>query len=106
MQAVPIQMSATIQMTVRAGAGTNKPATMAAWGIHHASKFVRGLRSQSFESWTISLAMITQPAQQEAVPVWAERSGWMGGHGTEPYEQNTQQSPCFGRNIAPQPVHL
>ena len=25
-------------------------------------------------------------------------------HGTEPYEQNTQQSPGFGRSVAPQPV--
>jgi hypothetical protein len=35
-----------------------------------------------------------------------ERSAWIGGHGTEPYEQNTQQSPRLGRSIAPQPVHL
>jgi hypothetical protein len=30
----------------------------------------------------------------------------MGGHGTEPYEQNTQQSPAFGRSVAQQPVHV
>src|SRR5580704_11682842 len=29
---------------------------------------------------------------------------WMGGHGTEPYEQNTQQSPGFGRRSSPQPM--
>jgi hypothetical protein len=27
---------------------------------------------------------------------------WTGGHGTEPYEQNTQQSPAFGLNTAAQ----
>ena len=27
---------------------------------------------------------------QQAMPCWT------GGHGTEPYEQNTQQSPAFG----------
>lgn len=30
---------------------------------------------------------------------------WIGGHGTVPYEQNTQQSPCLGRSTAPQPGH-
>jgi hypothetical protein len=29
----------------------------------------------------------------------------IGGHGTDPWEQNTQQSPLFGRNLVPQPVH-
>jgi hypothetical protein len=29
----------------------------------------------------------------------------IGGHGTDPYEQNTQQSPRFGRSAARQPVH-
>ena len=28
-----------------------------------------------------------------------------GGQGTEPYEQNTQQSPAFGRSTTPQPPH-
>jgi len=32
-------------------------------------------------------------------------SVWIGGHGTEPYEQNTQQSPFFGFSNAPQLVH-
>jgi len=50
--------------------------------------------------------MITQQVRQELSPLTPERSAWIGGHGTEPYEQNTQQCPCFGRNIAPQPVHL
>ena len=30
---------------------------------------------------------------------------WTGGHGTEPYEQNTQQSPDLGLNIAPHAAH-
>jgi hypothetical protein len=29
----------------------------------------------------------------------------MGGHGTDPNEQNTQQSPGFGRSSAWQAVH-
>ena len=29
---------------------------------------------------------------------------WIGGHGTEPYEQNTQQSPGFGLKSSPHPA--
>ena len=29
----------------------------------------------------------------------------MGGHFTEPKEQNTQQSPGLGLIVAPQPLH-
>ena len=29
---------------------------------------------------------------------------WIGGHGRDPYEQNTQQSPALGRSTAPQPA--
>jgi hypothetical protein len=29
----------------------------------------------------------------------------IGGQGTEPYEQKTQQSPNFGRSSVPHPVH-
>jgi hypothetical protein len=39
------------------------------------------------------------PAQQPVAP-WA----CFGGQGTEPKEQNTQQSPLFGRSRVPQPV--
>jgi hypothetical protein len=46
------------------------------------------------------------PAQQEPARDSPKRSAWIGGHGTEPYEQNTQQSPDCGRSIVPQPVHL
>src|SRR5262245_15589565 len=28
----------------------------------------------------------------------------IGGHGTEPYEQNTQQSPGFGLSFSPHPL--
>jgi hypothetical protein len=44
-------------------------------------------------------------AQNEAGPALPERSACIGGHGTEPKEQNTQQSPDFGFNFIPQPVH-
>jgi hypothetical protein len=77
-------MSATIQMAVRTGIGTNNPTRMAPWGIHHASRLMRAPRSQSCEFWTMSLAIIIQPAQQGAVPGSPECSAWIGGHGTEP----------------------
>ena len=36
--------------------------------------------------------------------LWQQsRVCWMGGQGTDPYEQNTQQSPDLGFNSAPQP---
>jgi hypothetical protein len=44
--------------------------------------------------------------QQEAAPASPECSAWIGGHGTEPWEQKTQQSPGFGRSVAPQPVQV
>jgi len=31
-------------------------------------------------------------------------SAWAGGHGTEPYEQNTQQSPGRGFRRSPHPL--
>jgi hypothetical protein len=30
---------------------------------------------------------------------------WIGGHGTDAYEQKTQQSPGSGRSSTPQPEH-
>lgn len=58
-----------------------------------------GLRARS--------ATVAPPVQQHPMVRVAplEHSAWMGGHGTEPYEQKTQQSPGFGRNSVPQPVH-
>src|SRR5712691_2790236 len=84
MHAVPIQVSAIIQITLRTGMATNRPARMAACGIHHANRLVRGLRSQSRERWTVSLATPDQPVQQEAAPLSPARSAWIGGQGTEP----------------------
>jgi hypothetical protein len=34
-----------------------------------------------------------------------ERTNCLGGQGTEPYEQNTQQSPARGRNSRPHREH-
>jgi hypothetical protein len=48
---------------------------------------------------------LTVPTQHDATPGVPARSAWIGGHGTEPYEQNTQQSPDLGFNFVPQPVH-
>ena len=36
-------------------------------------------------------------AQQFALP-------WIGGQGTDPYEQNTQQSPANGFSLMPHPL--
>jgi hypothetical protein len=38
---------------------------------------------------------------------WLQQSccNWIGGHGTVPYEQNTQQSPGFGRSTVWHAVH-
>ena len=33
-----------------------------------------------------------------------QRPAWTGGHGTDPYEQKTQQSPGFGFSRAPHAV--
>jgi hypothetical protein len=33
------------------------------------------------------------------------QTDWTDGHRTDPLEQNTQQSPVFGRNVMPHPVH-
>jgi hypothetical protein len=84
MHAAPIQTSAMIHVPVRAGGGKKRPATMAAFGSHHANALARGLLSQSRELCTIAPAMPGYPAQQEAALVPPERSAWTGGHGTEP----------------------
>jgi hypothetical protein len=80
----PIQMSAIIQIALRTGTGMNRPARMAACGIDHANRLMRGLPSQSRELWAVSLAMPDQGVQQEAAPLSLARSAWIGGHGTEP----------------------
>jgi len=48
---------------------------------------------------------LPHPTQQRGAPGFPDRSFWTGGHETEPYEQNTQQSWGFGRSVVPQPVH-
>jgi hypothetical protein len=67
---------------------------------------VRGLRSQSRALSNDIVYRNGYAPPQQAAPVSPERSAWTGGHETEPKEQNTQQSPCFGRSVAPQPVQL
>jgi hypothetical protein len=52
-----------------------------------------------------ALVKIAYLAQQDTTSPSPERCAWTGGHGEEPYEQNTQQSPGFGLSLAPQPVH-
>jgi hypothetical protein len=67
---------------------------MAALGSHHANKLVPGLPTQSLELWS------GFGVQQGSTP------SWIGGHGTEPYEQKTQQLPGSGFSFAPQPLQL
>jgi hypothetical protein len=45
------------------------------------------------------------PAAQHVDADLPDRSAWIGGQGTDPYEQNTQQSPGFGFNRLPQLLH-
>jgi hypothetical protein len=40
--------------------------------------------------------------QQQPLPSSDFPSNCIGGHGTSPYEQKTQQSPCFGFSNSPQ----
>src|ERR1043166_7729165 len=61
MQAVPIQVRATTQIPLRAGTGANRAATMAACGIHQATRLVRGRRSQSCELRAMSFATVALP---------------------------------------------
>jgi hypothetical protein len=49
MHAAPIQPRAITQSAVRSDTGRSRPAGIAASGIHHASKLVRLLLSQSRE---------------------------------------------------------
>src|SRR5258708_11424590 len=68
MHAVPIQMRAMIQITARTDTGKNKPARMTALGIHHASKLVCTLPSQSRDVWVGELGSpITHSSRQHPV---------------------------------------
>jgi len=56
--------------------------------------FCRGLRlGRCLGPWEHAKPYEQQPA-----------FAWMGGHGTEPYEQNTQQSPGRGLSLSPHPL--
>jgi hypothetical protein len=60
------------------------------------------------QSGTQALTNVALPLQHrlQAVVVPApDLSAWMGGHGTDPYEQNTQQSPALGFNSTLHPWH-
>jgi hypothetical protein len=46
---------------------------------------------------------LAAPHQVSQHPILADAC--MGGQGSEPYEQNTQQSPGLGRRRVPHPVH-
>ena len=105
MHAAPIHTSATIQMIIRATGSTANPRTIAACGSPQARTLARALPSQSCATCMRALVKIAYPAQQDTTSASPERCAWTGGHGEEPYEQNTQQSPGFGRSLAPQPVH-
>ena len=77
-------------MDVRHGVLANRPATTRAVGTHHAIRLLRVLPSQSLELWS------DIGVQQGSIP------SWIGGHGTEPYEQKTQQLPGNGFSLSPQ----
>jgi hypothetical protein len=62
-----------IQITARKDIGTNKPARMTALGIHHASKLMCTLPSQSREV-RVGALVIACYAQQEAAPGSPERT--------------------------------
>jgi len=44
-------------------------------------------------------------SEQQRAGCPLSRASWIGGQGTSPKEQKTQQSPAFGRRSAPHPVH-
>jgi hypothetical protein len=50
-------------------------------------------------------AVLLQHRLQALAVLPPNLSAWMGGHGTDPYEQNTQQSPALGFKSTPHPWH-
>src|SRR5215475_4052301 len=95
MHAVPIQTSAMIHIPVRAGGGKKSAATMAAFGIHHANAFVRGLLSQSCELWTISFAMMAMWHSAKRRP--SHPTTRPGSAGTEPSRRNRTRNKRLNR---------
>ena len=53
--------------------------------------------------WNGVFVAETKDAESRNLPPQHAPS-WIGGHGTVPYEQYTQQSPCFGFKTSPQPL--
>jgi len=43
--------------------------------------------------------------REQHISLFPPDSSCLGGQGTEPNEQNTQQSPLFGFSFSPQPTH-
>src|SRR5262249_56023667 len=84
--AVPTQTSATIHIPVRAGGGMKRPATITAFGIHHANALVRGLLSQSRELSTISFATTTIRHSRKRRP--SHPTARPGSAGTPPPPRN------------------
>lgn len=54
---------------------------------------------------TFALELQDHDLQQRWGAPPLRRASWIGGQGTSPYEQKTQQSPCLGRRVVPQPEH-
>jgi hypothetical protein len=55
---------------------------------------------------TVMWGYHSSPDQQRYGAARRFRSRWTGGHGTEPYEQNTQQWPARGRSSCPQALQV
>jgi hypothetical protein len=50
--------------------------------------------------------MLLKLATQRVGTQHGSTPSWIGGHGTEPYEQKTQQLPGSGFSFSPQPLQL
>jgi hypothetical protein len=68
---------------------------MKAWGRDDSLRCLRKLR-------TAALRRLNRFPAHAPCPI---RSRWIDGQGTDPYEQNTQQSPAFGFSSAPHDGH-
>ena len=69
------------------------------------SRLVAHLPRNNSGSLAMFAAIRRASLQRQQLPIPLLRSSWIGGHGTEPYEQKTQQSPAFGRSKVPQASH-
>jgi len=83
--------------------GAGRPPNRAISGRNHASLLARALRNQSLADLSLwSAKPFSNQAQHCPVPSPPSRACCFGGQGTEPNEQNTQQSPERGLNMTPQ----